>query len=652
MKLYNKFRCYSWILILMVSMASCNKNVTLDPINFQPTTYTSAAQIYSQLAACYANLSVDNSAGFGLYSHAIWGYMSAGADETFRTDAATGTTSQVLTESYRGTSDEVTYSNFWRACYKGIEQANIIISVINQPNVTEAERKNILGQAVFMRAYYLYLLTSNFGDVVLKTTLTSDMSNFNIPATPTAEVYNFIIDEMKKADTLVNTMPKVTNTSMVTQTAVEAVLARVCLSMAGQPVKDQSKYAEALFWAEKVINSGVHDLNVIPLSVLTSLPATVGVPAYNAYANVFVNNMQNNVSWYSGNREGIWDATFLSKSNLSGAYANTNYPVTQQLGSLMGITNNATANPFGALNISNFGFSGGTYRVFPKLYNLYEAGDARRDWAIAPFVYNATVNGKAPVLSVIISGGGGTGATAIAKVNASKIIESIVVENGGSGYTSAPTVSFVATAGSGATATAEIGADGKVTAIKLTRGGSGYPTIYDRPVGKWRREFETNLSGVTRINQNTSCNFPIIRYADVLLMAAEADLMVNSGSPSAKGLAYYNRVRRRAFGVSISTPNAAVDVTTFTLQDIINERSRELCFEGLRRLDLKRWGVMQQTMQALLADNNLNAPSGTQQDAATITARNFLSNPTKFIMFPIPSSELQIDAALVQNPGW
>jgi starch-binding outer membrane protein, SusD/RagB family len=177
-----------------------------------------------------------------------------------------------------------------------------------------------------------------------------------------------------------------------------------------------------------------------------------------------------------------------------------------------------------------------------------------------------------------------------------------------------------------------------------------YPTIYDRPVGKWRREYELNIPSVRQQNY-TSCNFPIIRYADVLLMAAEADLKVN-GSPSTTAVEYFNQIRRRAFGYSpVTTPVADIDVSSFTFQDIVDERSRELCFEGLRRQDLLRWGIMTQEMQKVISDNATNSPS-TYLTAANLSAVNFVANPTKYSLFPIPATELVYDYNLYQNPNW
>src|SRR6185369_17023050 len=78
--------------------------------------------------------------------------------------------------------------------------------------------------------------------------------------------------------------------------------------------------------------------------------------------------------------------------------------------------------------------------------------------------------------TVAFSGGGGTGAAAVASVSAGGVVNGIVVTSGGSGYTSAPTVT-ISTAGNGsnATATATV-SNGVVTAVTINNAGSGYTT--------------------------------------------------------------------------------------------------------------------------------------------------------------------------------
>lgn len=631
------------VLFGVMFFLSCKKDISLQPIFFQPVTFTTEAQLVNQLVGVYAPLQQDV-----LYGQGMWGYFEGGADESFRNGTNAST---VFTELYNIASAETNIGNHWRQLYNGVERANVIIDAASRITMDTSKRANIVGQAKFLRAFYYYILESRYGGVEgipIKEKLSTEMgTDFNIPRTAGKQVYDFIIQEMAGAEAMVPaiTAPQSWQSSaptstVVSKSAIQAMLARVCLSAAGQPINDKTRYAQALSWSKKLISTGIHQLNTTSLE-----------PGTPAYARVFINNMQNN-SKDRNVTEGIWDAAFLSKSNATGAFANTGYLVTQSLGAIMGVfCPDATAG-------SIMGFGSGTYRPHNKLYNLYKSGDLRRDWAIAPYMYKT--NGSTSrffTMTVGFTGGNGTGAAATAYVNANGTITNVVIDNPGFGYTVAPTISFTgfatntttAPVGTGAVATATV-SGGRVTAINVTNGGTGFPTVYDRCVGKWRREYEVNLPSI-RLQNNTSSNFPIIRYADVLLMAAEADLMVN-GAPTADGLLYYNMVRRRAYGLDPMVPAPSLDVTTFNLQDIMDERSRELCFEGVRRMDLLRWGTMTDVMQKLLAEVNTAAPTG-YRFAAGAASTNYLQNPAKFNLFPIPSAvELAQNLGLTQNTGW
>lgn len=186
---------------------------------------------------------------------------------------------------------------------------------------------------------------------------------------------------------------------------------------------------------------------------------------------------------------------------------------------------------------------------------------------------------------------------------------------------------------------------------------------YGRDCAKWRRDYEINLSG----DQNyTAINFPILRYADVLLMFAEAENQVNG--PTAAAQAAVNQVRRRGYGrTDVSAPYALADAATTTAagskaafqQFIEDERMRELCFEGLRKMDLIRWNKFVDTMKAV-SDDMAAAPTtgpltlGNQQYGA-LAGRNVFNGGNKFLLFPIPSLEMASNTLIPkesQNPGW
>jgi len=133
---------------------------------------------------------------------------------------------------------------------------------------------------------------------------------------------------------------------------------------------------------------------------------------------------------------------------------------------------------------------------------------------------------------------------------------------------------------------------------------------------------------------NVAINFPIIRYADILLSLAEA--INEQGTPTPEAYELINQVRRRAFGKPITTPDAAVDLSGLTQTSfraaIQEERKKEFVQEGQRWFDLVRWGTLVTEVKKVTAKNS-------------VSERNNL--------YPIPQSERSIDpVGLPQNPGY
>jgi len=133
---------------------------------------------------------------------------------------------------------------------------------------------------------------------------------------------------------------------------------------------------------------------------------------------------------------------------------------------------------------------------------------------------------------------------------------------------------------------------------------------------------EANTTGAAEAILNFTTNWRLIRYADVLLMAAEA---YNEDSKSDLAVVELNKVRVRA----------ELPATTASSQDdvrdaIVKERQLELAFEGSRYWDLVRWG----------------------KAAEELSYRGFVAN--KHELFPIPQSEIASNNAITQadqNPG-
>lgn len=125
-------------------------------------------------------------------------------------------------------------------------------------------------------------------------------------------------------------------------------------------------------------------------------------------------------------------------------------------------------------------------------------------------------------------------------------------------------------------------------------------------------------------------DYVVMRYADVLLMAAELE-SVNAQS-------YFDEVRARA-GLSPKAVNKA---------NIMQERFYEFAFEGLRYWDLLRQGV--ETAAGVIAENGVDVLSGNSPDKVSIEAANIIA---KRGLSQIPQTQINYsNNVLKQNEGW
>jgi hypothetical protein len=589
---------------------SCNKALELNPTDFSSPEnyYNTEKQLNFALNGIYGVLRGSSMYGGNLNSslahpsdEALWRYNTAGA-----------TGFEFLTYN----SSAPLISSFWGNLYNGINLSNLLLENIDKANASEESKKVIRGEALFLRAYYYFLLVDHFGGVPLK--LRSSQSpdrpeDVALPRNTVAEVYEQITKDMMEAEGLVRPITAFNHSGRVTQTVVQGMLARVYLTMAGAPLRDVSKYADAKLWAGKVIDSGLHRLNP-------------------NYKQIFVNHCQD----LYDNKESMWEVEFFGNTNTTVLEIGGRLPI------LTGIFSTNEAFP---------GFCLDNYHTTAKLYNLYQEvpNDLRRDVSIASYRYVGT--NSLPVLH---------------------------------------------------TAT----------------------QIYERAAAKWRREYETLLP---RSRTNTPTNFPLLRYADVLLMYAEAENELNG--PTQDALDKINMVRRRAMGTgnrisainvvnqgtgynanhSISfsggggdcafadavitsgrvtsirlvsggafyTSAPTVTITGVTagtgatatavlspidpaaanlpmpankaafFKAIQDERARELAFESIRLHDLKRWGIYVETLREVSDDITNNAPANWK-----FLAQSGLNATPRNVLFPIPLVELTNNPNMVQNLGY
>jgi hypothetical protein len=155
---------------------------------------------------------------------------------------------------------------------------------------------------------------------------------------------------------------------------------------------------------------------------------------------------------------------------------------------------------------------------------------------------------------------------------------------------------------------------------------------------KWHNIKPSNWGTDTPLDQ------PYIRYADVLLMYAEA--LNGSGSldqTDADATINLIRARARVFPDEVKpdsvVPDLIVGTKEFNSNEILSERRKELCLEGWRRNDLIRFGKY---FEGINSSQNTWSNSGNPQG-------QFSSHE---IRWPIPFNEMELNSNLIQNIGY
>lgn len=506
------------IAICTIGLSGCHKLLDTKPTDFiSPVNYYETADhIKRALTGVYDPLGTVDMYGFRLH-----GPLVHGNDEGLRSSSGELTGPSV----YNYSASEPLVNNLWNACYTGIDRANDLLANIDQASMDNKLREQYRAEALFLRAYYYYILVQFWGDVPLKISPTLDVEAVNLPRSSVRAVYDQIVQDMTKAKDGAATITSLGYNGRASRTAIFGMLARVSLSMAGYPLRDANGYEQAKAWSDSVILSNEHALAA-------------------DYKQIFINHTQDKYDI----KENLWEIEFFG--NGLDAYNETGW-----VGTWFGIISTDLQNP---------GYCYGALYATHKLYALYEPTDIRRDWNIGTFRYT-------------------TGTTRV-------------------DFTSSQ--------------------------------------LFNRYPGKWRREYELVTP---KFKNGGSANFPIMRYSDVLLMRAEAE---NELHGPAAAHVYLNQVRARAGASLLEGATAITDKDAFR-SEIQDERARELCFEGQRTQDLKRWGIFVSTMRNLSSTIMVTYPANLRYLAL---AGNNVTD--RHLLFPIPNRELSLNKAMVQNPGW
>ncbi|GEM53120.1 outer membrane protein [Empedobacter brevis NBRC 14943 = ATCC 43319] len=147
-------------------------------------------------------------------------------------------------------------------------------------------------------------------------------------------------------------------------------------------------------------------------------------------------------------------------------------------------------------------------------------------------------------------------------------------------------------------------------------------------ITKFSNKKSDGTNGNNDTGEHADVDIPIFRVAEMYLNYAEAAL--RGGGDTGIALGYVNKLRERAYG------NTSGNVTSINLDFILAERSREMYWEGTRRIDLIRFNRF---------TSNYNWPF-----KGGIT--NGMNVDNHRTIYPIPFNALAVNSNLTQNPGY
>lgn len=509
-------KMYTLAAIFLITIASCKKSfIDLAPEDSLSgsTFFQTEPQLRQALIAAYTPLRT-------LLNYDYLTAEMRSDDTHYENYSVNRGTGYVERENIADFLDDPTNSqtnNVYFSCYLGISRANIVIGRLQETGIDQNAKKDIDGQAKFLRAFFYFKLVRYFGGVPLFLKEVAKADDAFLPRSSADEVYAQIISDAKDAINQLAPPVKFPQNGLATKGAATMLLAEIYMT--------QKKY---------------HDAEIL----LKTLPA-MGYQLLPDYTSVFSPANKNS-------RESIFEVQYQEGVS-TGQQSNFIYqylPRSLNTTIITGIPTN---------NSGQGGYNAPTQDII----NAYEPGDKRLEASIgiAEGTYDASM---------------------LFTFSANKSIIN---------YTPEP---------------------GKV--------GVPYIKKYLHPHGN---------------ANNTNDNWPVYRYANALLMLAEA--LNEQSNPEA--LIYLNQVRVPRTGLEAIT-QASPDL----LRPIIaHERRVELAFENHRWHDLVRTGKAIEVMTAfgIALKRQLNYLS---PNAFNVTPNRLL--------YPIPQSERNLNPSLTQNPGY
>ena len=624
----NIFKKLIFVLSLSAIITSCHDDLNQSPIDPDSFTeedvFASVDEARGALAKLYASLALtgqqgpsgnadiaDIDEGFSQFSRMLFNLNEITTDH-----AVVGWGDPGLPDlhgMYWSSSNDFTEAMYYRLA-QAVSFSNSFIK--NASELSGDEVNAFIAEARFLRAYAYYNLLDLYGNVPLTTEISTELPT----QSNRTELFEFIESELIAIESILLSSNEY---GRVDNVAAHALLSRLYLN--AEVWTGQNRYADCITYSQNVINSGY---------TLNTNDANGNGTAYDELflADNDVDGAQNEFI-FALNFDGMQSQT----------YGGTTFLVHAAIG--------------GSMNPSEFGVNGGWggLRTTKNLVNQFAVDidainsslGAQSDWGL---VGSATPNGwdgpdvemyqtGPQEFSIYVELGSGE-----LKFRFNEDWGNNFGDNGGDGTLEAGGSNIAITAGTYFIVMDLSSGTYSISPFSSDKRGMFYsdgqnleiesiPPFEDGfAVTKW-----TNIDSNGNQGSDSSGNFvdtdiPLMRLAEVYLNYAEATLRGGGGDTNT-AVSLINQIRERGFGSSSGTISSG----DMTLDFILDERSRELYWEGLRRTDLIRYNRF--TNSSYLWPFKGNEATGVGVD----DYRN---------LFPLPANVVAINSNLTQNEGY
>lgn len=491
-----------------------------------------------------------------------------------------------------------TLNNTWAQLYGAINAANEFIFYTkkyydpeNFENKLSKQYKATVqevAEARYLRAYLYFTLVRMFGDVPMRTLPTSDMYHTDIKVTPAIEIYEFIVDELTElAEVMLEANDPIVTYGHVGRSAAQITLADVYLNLAGKNMKGHLSEA-------KTHTDWTEDKMYVEAEKWANMVVESPVHALTTpYQQVFMEAIQ-----YTPNlKEQIWQLQTRYQR------AENGYVTDSRLGKYNGMGKNGQLDPT-EHQADAWIYQAGRFR---ELYEEISEEDGNR------LIWHSEKTNDFDEQ---------VGKDERAAWNAT------LYENGEKSKFQHPVYHLVI-------------ADRNNNTTKEAWDCNHFKYY----PGKWRSIFApTKIESASKSWGGSRLS--MYRISEAYLLRAEA---LNAMGRGDEAVDMVNAVRDRAHATLADKTVYNTPEKIFNL--IVNERARELCFEGKRRFDLMRWGNYEEKMLALKEIYD-NAENESWVDKKTGCFDMVVREPQKLYIFPIPEAELSRNGLIEQNEVW